>query len=89
MMHITSPSSLPKTEGMNYVWYPDTAGVITAENKGFTSRKDWLIKEPTTAGNFVCLIPLKILFNFASDYEKILYGYNICLTLVRVRITER
>ena len=82
MMHVQAPASLAKTEGMKYWWYPDDA-ITAANNKGWTARNNWLITEPDSEGNFDCVIPLSLMFNFAADYEKVLYGYNLCLTLVR------
>jgi hypothetical protein len=42
-----------------------------------------LIKKPTTKGTFSFIVPLKHVFAFCDDYDKIVYKIKHTLTLVR------
>ena len=81
------PDDFQKSQGLNQLWYKDTAAVasITAAdgNNGFIARHHYLIKSPDPKGTFSFRIPLKHIFGFAEDYDKIVYGFRHVLTLVR------
>lgn len=71
-------------QGLNQLWYKDfdTTAVI-ADNPGFAVRQAYLIQKPTAKGTFSFIIPLKHIFGFCDDYNKIVYGFKHTLTLVR------
>ena len=53
------------------------------DNAGFSIRHKYLIQLPTTKGTFSFRVPLKHIFGFCEDYDKIVYGLKHTLTLVR------
>ena len=63
------------------MWYKDTA--TTADSNGFAARHAYLIQSPTVKGTFSFRIPMKHIFGFCEDYDKIVYGLKHNLTLVR------
>jgi len=69
--------------GLNQLWKKDTATTaVIADNTGFSSRHKYLIQQPTAKGTFSFRIPLKHIFGFCEDYNKIVYGLKHTLTLV-------
>ena len=78
------PNDLSKAQGVNQLWYKDTATTATkADNNGFTARHAYLIQSPTVKGTFYFRIPFKHIFGFCEDYDKIVYGLKHSLTLAR------
>ena len=78
------PDDFQKSQGLNQLWYKDPG--ITAHltnNAGFKARQGYLIISPNPKGTFSFRIPLKHIFGFAEDYNKIVYGFRHVLTLVR------
>ena len=78
------PDDFSKDKGINQLWYKDTA--ITpakADDNGFAARHAYLILSPTVNDTFSFRIPLKHIFGFCEDYDKIVYGLKYSLTLVR------
>ena len=73
-----------KAQGLNQLWrkYTTTTAVI-ADNKGFKTRQSYLIQKPLAKGTFSFIVPLKHIFGFCEDYNKIVYGFRHTLTLVR------
>ena len=66
------------------MWYKDTAiTAVKADNNGFAARHAYLIQSPTVKGAFSFRIPMKHIFGFCEDYDKIVYGLKHNLTLVR------
>ena len=64
--------------------YKDTARTaVKADNNGFAARHSYIIQSPTVIGTFSFRIPLKHIFSFCEDYDKIVYGLKHSLTLVR------
>ena len=73
-----------KAQGLNQLWQKDTTSTaVVADNAGFRTRQSYLIQMPTVKGTFSFRIPLKHIFGFCEDYEKIVYGLKHTLTLVR------
>ena len=71
-----------KSKGLNQSWTKDTTDNTTDENGGFLSRRLKIFgSEPT--GTFSFKIPLKHIFGFCEDYDKIVYGLKHTLTLTR------
>ena len=69
---------------MNQLWFKDTnAEASRANNLGFNLRQDYIIKSPDPKGAFSFRVPLKHIFSFCEDYNKIIYGLKQTLTLTR------
>jgi len=78
------PDDFSKAQGLNQLWRKDTTTTATiADNDGFKTRQSYLIQQPTVKGTFSFRIPLKHVFGFCEDYDKIVYGLKHTLTLVR------
>lgn len=78
------PDEFSKSQGLNQLWYKDTTTTASiADNTGFAVRQSYLIKSPDPKGTFSFRIPLKHIFGFCEDYDKIMYGLKQTLTLVR------
>ena len=68
------PDDFSKAQGLNQLWYKDAATAVKADNNGFAARYAYLIQSPTVNGTFSFRIPMKHIFGFCEDYDKILYG---------------
>ena len=78
------PDDFSKSHGINHLWYKDTATAADpATNIGFKIRKEYIINKPDPKGTFSFKIPLKHIFGFCQDYDKILYGMKQTLILTR------
>ena len=78
------PDDFSKAQGLNQLWYKDTATTaVKADNNGFSERHAYLIQSPTVKGTCSFRIPMKHIFGFCEDYDKIVYGLKHNLTLVR------
>ena len=78
------PDDFSKAQGLNQLWYKDTSTTAAkADNNGFAARHAYLIQSPTVKGTFSFRIPLKHIFGFCEDYDKIVYGLKHSLTLAR------
>ena len=78
------PDDFPRAQGVNQLWYKDTATTAAkANNNEFAARHAYLIQSPTVKGTFSFRIPLKPIFGFCEDYDKIVYHLKHSLTLVR------
>ena len=53
------------------------------DNLGFKIRQDYIVQRPVPKGTFSFKIPLKHIFGFCEDYNKIIYGMKQTLTLTR------
>ena len=70
------------SQGMNLCWTKDTSpDADQAKNSGFKVRQEYVIKGGK--GKFSFAVPLKHIFGFAEDYDKVTYGLRHVLTLVR------
>ena len=86
------PDDFSKSKGINQLWYKDTdltatigtaiGGANTSNNVGFSARRYYILSS-NTAGTFSFRIPLKHIFGFCEDYDKIVYGLKHTLTLTR------
>ena len=72
-----------KSKGLHQLWYKDTLPDPVAENVGFEIRKDYIIRNSDPKGSFSFKIPLKHIFGFCEDYDKVVYGLKHNLTLTR------
>ena len=78
------PDDFSNAQVLNQLWYKDTATTAAkAKNNGFAVRHAYFIQSPTVRGTFSFRIPLKHIFGFCEDYDKIVYGLKHSLTLVR------
>ena len=65
------------------MWYKDTTTQANAQNTGWNVRKQYNINTSDPKGTFSFRIPLKHLFGFCVDYDKIVYGFKHGLILTR------
>ena len=78
------PDDFSKAQGLNQLWYKDRATTaVKADNNGFAARHTYLIQSPTVKGTFSFRVPMKHIFGFCEDYDKIVYGLKHNLTLVK------
>ena len=77
------PDDFSKSKGLNQLWYKDTTGVADDHNTGFSIRRNHIIVNANPKGSFSFKIPLKHIFGFYEDYDKVVYGLKHNLTLTR------
>ena len=87
------PDDFSKSKGLNQLWYKDTKNttVIAPDdanfNAGFKVRHDYIFGKAdgdvNPIGSYSFRIPLKHIFGFCEDYDKIVYGLKHTLTLTR------
>ena len=82
------PDDFSKSKGINQLWYKDTSIVANNDNSGFNVRRSYIFGVPPNVvvnpvGTFSFRIPLKHIFGFCVDYDKIVYGLKHNLTLTR------
>lgn len=69
---------------LNQLWAKDTTTTASLQhNAGFAARHAELIKNPAVKGTFRFIIPMKHIFGFCEDYDKVIYGMSHTLTFVR------
>ena len=79
------PDDFSKSKGLNQLWYKDTntnATIGNNGNAGFAVRRHYIF-DSDPVGTFSFRIPLKHIFGFCEDYDKIVYGLKHNLTLTR------
>ena len=77
------PDDFSKSQGLNRLWYKDTTTGAEEENTGWNIRKQYIINNSDPKGTFSFRVPLKHIFGFCEDYNKILHGMKRTLTLTR------
>ncbi|XP_065680599.1 uncharacterized protein LOC136094540 [Hydra vulgaris] len=78
------PNDFQQSKAMNQLWYKDNmATADLANNLGFSTRQQFIIRKPTTNGSFELSIPLRHIFGFCDDYDKVFYGLKHELYLLR------
>ena len=77
------PDDFSKSKGLNQSWYKDTSDLANLNNIGFKIRHDYIINNSNPKGSFSFKIPLKHIFGFCEDYDKVVYGFKHELTLTR------
>ena len=83
------PDDFSKGQSLSQLWYKDTATTaVKAVNNGFAARHAYLIQSPTAKGTSSFRIPMKHIFGFCEDYDKIVYGLKHSLTLVRKTVDD-
>ena len=69
------PDDFSKSKGLNQLWYKDTTDTaVLANNHGFDARHSYIITTSRPRGSFSFRIPLKHIFGFCEDYDKVVYG---------------
>ena len=82
--YLKYPVEFPLGEGMNQLWQRDTTALADlVNNTGFKNRQNYIITQNEDKGTFSFCIPLKHIFGFCDDYDKVLYGFKHTLTLNR------
>ena len=77
------PNDFSKSKGLNQLWYKDTTENANNNNVGFSIRRSYIIVNADPIGTFSFKIPLKHIFGFCEDYDKVVYGLKHTLTLTR------
>ena len=78
------PDDFSKSKGLNQLWYKDSTNTaVLADNHGFDARHSYIITTSRPRGSFSFRIPLKHIFGFCEDYDKVVYGLKHNLTLTR------
>ena len=77
------PDDFSKSKGLNQLWYKDTTALAENDNNGFIIRRDYIIRNSNPKGSFSFKIPLKHIFGFCEDYDKVVYRLKHNLTLTR------
>ena len=73
-----------KSKGLNQLWYKDTTNTPVPQNTGFWVRHQHLFNHVNEdKGTFSFRIPLKHIFGFCEDYDKVVYGFKHTLSLTR------
>ena len=77
------PDDFSKSKGLNQLWYKDTTTQANAQNLGWNFRKQYVINNSDPKGSFSFRIPLKHIFWFCEDYDRVVYGFKHSLTFTR------
>ena len=77
------PDEFSKSLGLNQLWYKDTSRKPNDSNLGWDIRKKYIINNSDPKGLISFRIPLKHIFGFCEDYNKVVYGMKHTLTLTR------
>ena len=77
------PDDFSKSKGLNQLWYKDTTINAEEANAGWNVRRFQIIQNSDPRGTFSFKIPLKHIFGFCEDYDKVVYGLKHNLTLTR------
>ena len=74
------PDDFSKSKGLNQLWYNDTTtGTVldcVGTNVGFKIRHEHIIKNSEPKGTFSFRIPLKHIFGFCEDYDKVVKTHS-------------
>ncbi|XP_065642728.1 uncharacterized protein LOC136074350 [Hydra vulgaris] len=78
------PNDFQLAQGLNQLRYKDSATTaVLADNAGFAVRQAYIIQKPTTKGTFSFCTPLKHIFGFCDNNDKVIYRFKHTLTRVR------
>ena len=80
------PDDFSKSKGLMQCWFKDNGngGLRNADNRGHETRKNLFfdsVANNQDKGKFSFCIPLKHIFGFCDDYDKVMYGVNHGLSL--------
>ena len=65
------PDYFSKSKGFNQLWYKDTTTDAEEANTGWNVRKMYIINNSNPKGSFSVKVPLKHIFGFCEDYNKV------------------
>ena len=71
------PDDFSKSKGLNQLWYKDTTINAEEANIGWIVRRQYIIVNVDPKGSFSFRIPLKHIFGFCEDYDKVVYVQNL------------
>ena len=77
------PDDFNKSKGLNQLWYKDTTAAAAEANTSWNVRRQYIIVNSDPRGTFSFKIPLKHIFGFCEDYDKVVYGLKHNLTFTR------
>ena len=77
------PDDFSKSKGLNQLWYKDITINAEEANSGWEVRRLYIVRNSNPRGSFSFRIPLKYIFGFCEDYDKVVYGLKHNLTLTR------
>ena len=77
------PDDFSRSKGLNQLWYKDTLTTAEEANTGWNIRRNYIIRNSDPKGSFSFKSPLKYIFGFCEDYDKVVYGLKHNLTLTR------
>ena len=65
------------------MWYKDSSTAAEEANTGWNIRRQYIIRNSEPKGSFSFKVPLKHIFGFCEDCDKVVYGLKHTLTLTR------
>ena len=68
------PDDFSKSKGLNQLWYKDATDAAAEANAGWNIRRQYIVVNSNPRGSFSFKIPLKHIFGFCEDYDKVVYG---------------
>ena len=77
------PDDFSRSKGLNQLWFKDSLTTAEDANTGWNARKLHIINNSNSKGTFSFKSPLKYIFGFCEDYDKVVYGLKHTLTLTR------
>ena len=76
-----------RSKGLNQSWFKDSTAVANNQNRGFWERHQHIFNHlDRNKGSFSFRIPLKHIFGFCEDYDKVVYGFKHTLSLTRTHL---
>ena len=73
------PNDFSKSKGLNQLWYKDSSTATEKANTGWNIRRQYIIRNSDPKGSFSFKIPLRHIFGFCEDYDKVVYGLKYSL----------
>jgi len=78
------PDDFQKNTGLNQLWFKDAGATAHLKNNvGFGIRQQYIIQKRDLKDTFSFRVPLKHIFGFCDDYDKVVYSFKHQLTLIR------
>ena len=77
------PDDFSKSKGLNQLWSKDINVNANTDNVGWNIRRLYITTTSDPRATFSFRIPLKHIFGFCEDYDKVVYGLKHNLTLTR------
>ena len=80
---LKNPDDFSRSKGLNQLWQKDTTSLPEPDNFGWNARRLYIIVNSNPRGSFSFKIPLRHIFGFCEDYDKVVYGLKHNFTLTR------